>query len=79
MMVFAGSAVWPIVSHPPVTERPYVNLSGSNSRWILTPTAVSIHASLDDPPSPSVESLNSIRVTSDADRTVTESPANGAH
>jgi taurine dioxygenase len=35
MMVSAGSAVWPIVSHPPVTERPYVNLSGSNSRWIL--------------------------------------------
>jgi hypothetical protein len=46
---------------------------------LLTPTAVSIHASLNDPPSPSVESLNSIRVTSDADRTVTESPANGAH
>jgi hypothetical protein len=45
----------------------------------LTPTAVSILASLDDPPSPSVESLNSIRVTFDADRTVTESPANGAH
>jgi hypothetical protein len=46
---------------------------------LLTPTAVSIHASLNDPPSPSVESLNSIRVTFDADRTVTESPANGAH
>jgi len=33
--VSAGSAVWPIVSHHPVTERPYINVSESNSRWIM--------------------------------------------
>ncbi len=35
MMVSTGSAVWPIVSHHPVTEQPYVNVSESNSRWIM--------------------------------------------
>jgi taurine dioxygenase len=31
----AGSAVWPIVSHHPVTGRPYINVSESNTRWII--------------------------------------------
>ena len=35
MLVDAGSAVWPIVSHHPVTGRPYINVSESNSRWIM--------------------------------------------
>lgn len=35
MMVAAGSAVWPIISHHPVTGRPYVNVSESNTRWIM--------------------------------------------
>lgn len=35
MLVSAGSAVWPIVSHHPVTGRPYINVSESNSRWII--------------------------------------------
>lgn len=30
-----GSAVWPIISHHPVTEQPYVNVSESNTRWII--------------------------------------------
>ncbi len=30
-----GSAVWPVISHHPVTGRPYVNVSESNSRWII--------------------------------------------
>lgn len=30
-----GSAVWPIVSHHPVTGRPYINVSESNTRWII--------------------------------------------
>ncbi len=30
-----GSAVWPIISHHPVTGRPYVNVSESNTRWII--------------------------------------------
>lgn len=35
MMVRAGSAVWPVISHHPVTGRPYVNVSESNTRWII--------------------------------------------
>lgn len=35
MLVAAGSAVWPVVSHHPVTGRPYINVSESNSRWII--------------------------------------------
>ncbi len=35
MLVTAGSAAWPIISHHPVTGRPYVNASESNSRWII--------------------------------------------
>lgn len=35
MLVDAGSAVWPIVSNHPVTGRPYINVSESNSRWII--------------------------------------------
>jgi len=35
MLVAAGSAVWPIISHHPVTGRPYVNVSESNTRWIM--------------------------------------------
>ncbi|NND75011.1 MAG: taurine dioxygenase [Ilumatobacter sp.] len=31
----AGGAVWPIISHHPVTGRPYINVSESNSRWII--------------------------------------------
>ena len=31
----AGSAVWPIISHHPVTGRPYINVSESNTRWII--------------------------------------------
>lgn len=35
MLADVGSAVWPIISHHPVTGRPYVNVSESNTRWIL--------------------------------------------
>jgi taurine dioxygenase len=35
MHAAAGSAVWPIVSHHPVTGRPYINVSESNTRWII--------------------------------------------
>jgi taurine dioxygenase len=35
MLAEAGSAVWPIVSHHPVTGRPYINVSESNARWIM--------------------------------------------
>lgn len=43
MMVSAGSAVWPIVSHHPVTGRPYINVSESNSRWIIGTGAAESH------------------------------------
>jgi taurine dioxygenase len=35
MLGTVGSAVWPIISHHPVTGRPYVNVSESNTRWIV--------------------------------------------
>lgn len=35
MLADVGSAVWPIISHHPVTQRPYINVSESNTRWIL--------------------------------------------
>ena len=35
MLARVGSAVWPIISHHPVTGRPYVNVSESNTRWII--------------------------------------------
>ncbi len=35
MLSTVGSAVWPIISHHPVTGRPYVNVSESNTRWII--------------------------------------------
>jgi taurine dioxygenase len=35
MLGSVGSAVWPIISHHPVTGRPYVNVSESNTRWII--------------------------------------------
>lgn len=35
MLSDVGSAVWPIISHHPVTGRPYVNVSESNTRWII--------------------------------------------
>jgi taurine dioxygenase len=35
MMGTVGSAVWPIIAHHPVTGRPYVNVSESNTRWII--------------------------------------------
>jgi taurine dioxygenase len=35
MLATVGSAVWPIISHHPVTERPYINVSESNTRWII--------------------------------------------
>jgi len=35
MLSDVGSAVWPIISHHPVTDRPYVNVSESNTRWII--------------------------------------------
>ena len=35
MLAKVGSAVWPIISHHPVTGRPYVNVSESNTRWIV--------------------------------------------
>lgn len=35
MLGSVGSAVWPIIAHHPVTGRPYVNVSESNSRWII--------------------------------------------
>jgi taurine dioxygenase len=35
MLGTVGSAVWPIISHHPVTGRPYVNVSESNTRWII--------------------------------------------
>lgn len=35
MLSSVGSAVWPIISHHPVTGRPYVNVSESNTRWII--------------------------------------------
>lgn len=35
MLASVGSAVWPVISHHPVTGRPYVNVSESNTRWIL--------------------------------------------
>ncbi len=43
MLVDAGSAVWPIISHHPVTGRPYVNVSESNSRWIMGTGAAESH------------------------------------
>jgi taurine dioxygenase len=30
-----GSAVWPIIAHHPVTGRPFLNVSESNTRWII--------------------------------------------
>jgi taurine dioxygenase len=35
MLGEVGSAVWPIVSHHPVTGRPFVNVSEANTRWII--------------------------------------------
>lgn len=35
MLATVGSAVWPIISHHPVTGRPYINVSESNTRWII--------------------------------------------
>jgi taurine dioxygenase len=35
MLATVGSAVWPVISHHPVTGRPYVNVSESNTRWII--------------------------------------------
>ena len=35
LMGTVGSAVWPIISHHPVTGRPYLNVSESNTRWII--------------------------------------------
>ncbi len=35
MLSNVGSAVWPIVSHHPVTGRAYINVSESNTRWII--------------------------------------------
>lgn len=35
MLSNVGSAVWPIISHHPVTGRPYINVSESNTRWII--------------------------------------------
>lgn len=35
MLGTVGSAVWPIISHHPVTGRPYINVSESNTRWII--------------------------------------------
>ncbi len=35
MLSSVGSAVWPVISHHPVTGRPYVNVSESNTRWII--------------------------------------------
>ena len=35
MLQAAGTAVWPIVSHHPVTGRPYINVSEANTRWIM--------------------------------------------
>lgn len=35
MLATVGSAVWPVISHHPVTGRPFVNVSESNTRWII--------------------------------------------
>mgnify|MGYP000564932832 CR=1 FL=1 len=35
MLGEVGSAVWPIISHHPVTGRPFVNVSEANTRWII--------------------------------------------
>jgi taurine dioxygenase len=35
MLANVGSAVWPIISHHPVNDRPYINVSESNTRWII--------------------------------------------
>lgn len=35
MLSKVGSAVWPIISHHPVTGRPFINVSESNTRWII--------------------------------------------
>ena len=35
MLSTVGSAVWPVIDHHPVTGRPYVNVSESNTRWII--------------------------------------------
>ena len=35
MLATAGSAVWPVISHHPVTGRPYVAVSESFTRWII--------------------------------------------
>jgi taurine dioxygenase len=35
MLGSVGSAVWPVISHHPVTGRPYVNVSESFTRWII--------------------------------------------
>ncbi len=35
MLGQVGSAVWPVISHHPVTGRPYLNVSESNTRWII--------------------------------------------
>lgn len=35
LMGTVGSAVWPVISHHPVTGRPYLNVSESNTRWII--------------------------------------------
>ncbi|MGA9275442.1 TauD/TfdA dioxygenase family protein [Ilumatobacter sp.] len=35
MLSTVGSAVWPVISHHPVSGRPYVNVSESNTRWII--------------------------------------------
>ena len=71
-----SGTTWVRSTTQPLTIR---RIGASCIALLLTSTAVSSNASLNDPPSPSVELINSIRVTSDADRTVTESPANGAY
>lgn len=35
MVAEVGMAAWPIISHHPVTGRPYVNVSEANTRWII--------------------------------------------
>ena len=35
MLATVGSAVWPVISHHPVTERAYLNVSESYTRWII--------------------------------------------
>ncbi len=35
MLGEVGSAVWPVIAHHPVTGRPFLNVSESNTRWII--------------------------------------------